>query len=70
MYETMQESELTEIIPLIRTSAIWGQYAIVSHPAFRQRSPVGSGYSLMVTRWQVSFLPEFPQGSPAHFGEL
>ena len=50
MYETMQESGLTEIIPLISTSAIWGQYPIVSHPAFGQRSPVGSGYSLMVTR--------------------
>ena len=26
MYEKMQESELTEIIPLICMSAIWGQY--------------------------------------------
>ena len=27
---------------------------------------MGSGCSLMAARWQVFFLPEFPQGSPAH----
>ena len=28
----MQESGLTKIIPLIRTSAVWGQYPVFSHP--------------------------------------
>ena len=28
MYGKMQESGLTEIIPLICTSAIWGQYPV------------------------------------------
>ena len=32
MYRKMQESGLTEIIPLICTSAIWGQYPVFSHP--------------------------------------
>ena len=27
---------------------------------------IGSGYSLMAARWQVFFIAEFPQGSPAH----
>ena len=62
MYETMQESGLTEIIPLISTSAVRSQYAIVSHPAFGQHSPVGSGYSLMVSRWQVFFPSRVPSG--------
>ena len=44
----MQESGLTETIPLICTSAIWGQYPVFSHPGI------------------LCFLPEFPQGSPAH----
>ena len=34
----MQESGLTETIPLIRTSAIWGQYPVFSHPEFPQVS--------------------------------
>ena len=41
----MQDSGITEIISLICTSAIWGQYPMFS-------------------------LPEFPQGSLAHLGEL
>ena len=32
MYGKMQESGLTEIIPLICTSAIWGQYPVLSLP--------------------------------------
>ena len=31
MYEKMQESGLTEIIPLICTSDIWGQCPLFSH---------------------------------------
>ena len=38
MYGKMQESGLTEIIPLICTSAIWGQYPVFSHP----ESPQGA----------------------------
>ena len=34
----MQESGLTKIIPLICTSAIWGQYPVFSHPEFPQDS--------------------------------
>ena len=32
LYGMMQESGLTEIIPLICTSAVWGQYPVLSHP--------------------------------------
>ena len=39
MYRKMQESGLTEIIPFIRTSAIWGQYPVFSYPEFPQGSP-------------------------------
>ena len=35
----MQKSGLTEIMPLIYTSAIWGQYPVFSHPEFPQGSP-------------------------------
>ena len=41
MYEKMQESGLTEIIPLIGTSATWGQYSEFSHPEFPQGLPQG-----------------------------
>ena len=37
----MQESGLTEIIPLICTSAIWGQYPAFLHPESPQGSQVG-----------------------------
>ena len=32
LYGMMQESGLIEIIPLICTSAVWGQYPVLSHP--------------------------------------
>ena len=41
MYGKLQESGLTEIIPLIRTSAIWSQYPVFSHPEFPQAAPLG-----------------------------
>ena len=41
MYMKMQGSGLTEIIPLICSSAIWGQYPLFSHPEFPQGSPQG-----------------------------
>ena len=40
MHGKMQESGLTEIIPLICTSAIWGLYPVFSHPEFPQAAPV------------------------------
>lgn len=71
MYGKMQESGLTEIIPLIRTSAIWSQYPVFSypvfsHPEFPQAAPLGW---LQPNACQIigilCFLPEFPQGSPS-----
>ena len=37
----MGQSGLTEIIPLIRTSALWGQYPVLSHPESPQGAPLG-----------------------------
>ena len=55
----MQEPGLTEIIPLICTSATWGQYPVFSCPELPQGSPqgvaAGSGHHLMAARWQVFF---------------
>ena len=61
----MQESEFTDLIPLMCTSAVWGQHPMFSHPEFPQH-----GCSLMADRWQASFLPEFPQGSPTQIGGI
>ena len=38
MYRKMQESELTEIIPLIDISVIWGQYPVFIDAEFPQGS--------------------------------
>ena len=57
MYGKMQESGLTEIIPFICISAIWGQ-----HPVFFDIwsfLTVGSGWSLMAATSQVFFLSAF-----------
>ena len=43
----MQESGLTEIIPLIRTSALWGQYPVLSHPESPQGASLGVADGLM-----------------------
>ena len=43
MYGKVQESGLTEIIPFIGTSAIWGQDPVFSHPEFPQGSPAHVG---------------------------
>ena len=40
MYGKMQESGITEIIPLICTSAIWGQHLVYSKPEFPQAAPL------------------------------
>ena len=47
MYGKMQESGLTEIIPLICTPAIWGQYPVFSYPEFLQGSP----WEVAAVRW-------------------
>ena len=39
----MQESELIGTIPLTRSSAIWGQYPVLSHPESPQRTALGGG---------------------------
>ena len=49
----MQESWLPEIIPLICTSAIWGQYPDTSWVS--SGLTAGSGCSPMAARWQVFF---------------
>ena len=38
LYGKMEETGLTEIIPLICTSTFWGQHPVFSHPAFPQGS--------------------------------
>ena len=65
MYEKMQKSGLI-VSPLICTSAVWGQYPVLSHPEFPQGSPWGvvSGWWLLEGRY--FFLPEFLQGPPTH----
>ena len=40
-YGEVQESGLTEIIPLIYISALWGQYPVFPHPEFPGGSPWG-----------------------------
>ena len=57
MYGKMQESGLTEIIPFICISAIWGQ-----HPVFFDIwsfLTIGSGCNLMAATSQVFFLSAF-----------
>ena len=41
MYGTVHESGLSEIIPLLRISAVWGQCPVLSHPESRQGAPLG-----------------------------
>ena len=43
MHGKTQESGLTEILPLICTSAIWGQDPVLSPPEFPQGAPSGVG---------------------------
>ena len=65
MYGKMQESGLTEIIPLMCTSALGDQYPmllILSLPRVH-----GQGWLQQLTaRWRATcFHPEFPPGSPS-----
>ena len=62
----MQGFGLTEIIPLIRTSAVWSQYPelhILSFLRAHLREWLQSDGCWMTG---ILFLPEFPQGYPAH----
>lgn len=60
MYVKMQKSGLTEIIPLIHASAIWGQCPMLPHPEFPQGAPLGVGCGgqpqWLTTRWGASCL--------------
>ena len=47
MYMKMQRPGLTEIIPLMCTSAIWGLYLMLSDPEFPKGAPLGVGCALM-----------------------
>ena len=42
MYGTMRESGLSEIIPLLCISVVWGQHAVLSHPGSPQGAPLGA----------------------------
>ena len=42
MFGKMQESGLTEIIPLMCTLAIYGQYLVLSHPESPQGTQLGA----------------------------
>ena len=56
---------LDRLESLMCTSAIWGHYPVWSHLEF----PQGSQWRVAAVWWlldgRYSFLPEFPQGSPA-----
>ena len=53
--DQMQESGLTEIIPLIFTAVIWGLVPDIFKSRVSSGLTLGSGYSLMAARWQVLF---------------
>ena len=59
MYMKMQGSGLTEIIPLICSLAIWGQYPLFSYPEFSRGSPKGMAAVWRLLDGKYSFLPEF-----------
>ena len=59
------KSGLIEIIPLVCTSAIRGQYPVFSHPESPQGVLLGGG---CISRH--CFHPEFPRGSPSGAGRL
>ena len=59
----VQESGLTEIVPLMCTSALWGQRPVLSHP----ESPQGHrGGSWHVTAWRMHH-PRFTDTAAAFF---
>ena len=58
----MQGSGLTEIIPLMYTSATWGQYPVFSHPESPQGSLWGVAEVWCLLDGRYSLFPEFPSG--------
>ena len=46
LYGKKQESELTEIIPLMCASAIWGQHPALSHLESPQDAALGGGLAV------------------------
>ena len=53
--DQMQESGLTEIIPLICTAVIWRPVCDIFKSGISSGLTLGSGYNLMGARWKVSF---------------
>ena len=53
--DQMQESGLTEIIPLIFTAVIWGLVPDIFKSRVSSGLTLGSGYSLMAARRQILF---------------
>ena len=56
MHGKRHESGLTEIIPLISISPIWGQFFWVFTSRVYPVLIMGSDYSLMTVKWQIFFL--------------
>ena len=54
----MQESGLTEIIPLVCVSAVWGKDSVFTSQV-SSGFTVGSGCSLITARWRYSFFMSF-----------
>ena len=56
-----KRTEVTETIPLICTSALWGQCPVLSH----SEAPQGTLWLRLLTArlWASCFCPEFPQSS-------
>ena len=65
----MQESGLIEIIPLICTSALWGQYPVSLHPEFPSGCScwgqlqwlVAWGRAACLLKWQAAFFVHKPR---------
>ena len=63
MYGKMQESGLTKIIPLMCTSALWGQYLVFSQPEFPQGSLQGVAAIWWLLDGRYSLFPSWvPSG--------
>lgn len=53
MHGKMQESRLTEVIPLVCTSAIWGENPVLSHSKSPRDAPSGVLQQLTIS-WQAT----------------
>ena len=56
MYGKMQESGLTEIIPLMCTSAVWGQCPAFLHPETPQGAQLGAAALAALLRAATSLV--------------